>query len=166
MNRAGGDSGCIVAIRLRGTARVYPELEKTLDSLRLKSKYNAALLPDNPSIKGMLQKAKDHITWGEVDVTTITRLLRYRGRTIGNHRIDDERIKRMFPQYDSIEKLASAIASGDISLEKLWKAGIKPVFRLHPPKGGFKYTIKRPYGSGGELGYRGPDIRKLIEKMI
>lgn len=166
MNGASSNSNCIVAIRLRGTARVYPELQKTLDSLRLKSKYNAVLLPDNLSIKGMLQKAKDHITWGEVDVNMIALLLQHRGRTIGNRRINDEYIKKMFPKYDSIKKLASAIASGDIPLEKLWKAGIKPVFHLHPPKGGFKYTIKRPYGSEGELGYRGPNIRELLEKMI
>ncbi|MEM2122246.1 MAG: 50S ribosomal protein L30 [Candidatus Bathyarchaeia archaeon] len=166
MNMADDHSKLLVAVRLRGTARINPELQKTLDSLRLKSKYNAVLLYKTPSIKGMLQRAKDHVTWGEADVDTISRLLEHRGRAAGNRRIDDEYVKGELPEYDSVEKLAAAIASGDISLEKLWKAGINPVFRLHPPKGGFKNTIKRAYGSGGELGYRGPDIKNLINKMI
>jgi len=40
-----------------------------------------------------------------------------------------------------------------------------PVFHLHPPRGGFKGSIKKhlPYG---ELGYRGKEIEKLIEKML
>jgi len=36
---------------------------------------------------------------------------------------------------------------------------------LHPPKGGFKGTIRRPYKSGGELGYRGAAINDLILRM-
>ncbi|MEM2203989.1 MAG: 50S ribosomal protein L30, partial [Sulfolobales archaeon] len=43
---------------------------------------------------------------------------------------------------------------------------VKPVFRLHPPSGGFKGSIKKPYGNGGELGYRGQDINDLIRRMI
>jgi len=159
-------SRCLVAVRLRGTARINPELQKTLESLRLKSKYNAVLLYETPSIKGMLQRAKDHVTWGEVDADTIARLLEGRGRATGNRRIDDEYVRGEFPEYGSVEKLAAAIASGSIPLEKLWRSGVKPVFRLHPPKGGFDKTIKRAYGSGGELGYRGPDIKYLIERMI
>ncbi|MEM3108186.1 MAG: 50S ribosomal protein L30 [Candidatus Bathyarchaeia archaeon] len=166
MDKPGDGSRCLVAVRLRGTARVYPELQKTLDSLRLRSKYNAVLLHETPSIKGMLQRAKDHVTWGEADADTILQLLRLRGRTTGNHRIDDGYVKEKFPGYGSIEELAAAIASGEVPLERLWRAEIKPVFRLHPPKGGFKKTIRRPYGSGGELGYRGPDIKGLIKKMI
>jgi large subunit ribosomal protein L30 len=42
---------------------------------------------------------------------------------------------------------------------------IKPVFRLHPPKKGFKGTIKRSYKSGGVTGYRGEDINNLIKRM-
>ncbi|MEM0379812.1 MAG: 50S ribosomal protein L30, partial [Desulfurococcaceae archaeon] len=63
-----------------------------------------------------------------------------------------------------IEDLAKAIFEGRIKLHK--QSYIKPVFRLHPPQGGFKKSIKKPYGDGGELGYRGRDINELIMKMI
>jgi len=57
------------------------------------------------------------------------------------------------------------MTKGDVLPEKLWRSGVKPVFRLHPPKGGFKGTIRRPYKSGGELGYRGAAINDLILRM-
>ncbi len=38
-------------------------------------------------------------------------------------------------------------------------------YRLHPPRGGFKKTIKRPRPKG-ELGYRGEEINKLIARML
>jgi len=43
---------------------------------------------------------------------------------------------------------------------------VKPVFRLHPPRGGFKGSIRKPYGAGGELGYRGAAINELIRRML
>ena len=44
--------------------------------------------------------------------------------------------------------------------------GLKPVFRLRPPKGGFKGTIKKHFREGGETGYRGEAINDLVLKMI
>ncbi len=45
--------------------------------------------------------------------------------------------------------------------------GLKPFFRLHPPKGGLK-GIKASYGNGGgDLGYRGGSgINELLRRMI
>ena len=42
---------------------------------------------------------------------------------------------------------------------------IKPVFRLIPAKGGFKFSIKDNYPRG-EIGYRGDKINELLERMI
>ncbi|MBR9680336.1 MAG: hypothetical protein GOU98_00755 [Candidatus Altiarchaeota archaeon] len=51
-------------------------------------------------------------------------------------------------------------------LEELGSKGDKiKRFRLHPPRGGFKKTIKRPKPDG-ELGYRGEKINELILKML
>ena len=40
----------------------------------------------------------------------------------------------------------------------------KPVFRLNPPRGGFK-SIRLPYPKG-DLGNRKEEINKLLERMI
>ncbi|MBN1376996.1 uL30 family ribosomal protein [Candidatus Woesearchaeota archaeon] len=43
----------------------------------------------------------------------------------------------------------------------------KKTFRLSPPKGGFrKKGIKKPFGRGGALGYRGRDINNLLKRML
>ena len=58
-----------------------------------------------------------------------------------------------------------AVALSELKVD-FWKIPtIKPVFRLHPPKGGFEKKIKKPYPDG-ELGYRGEEINQLIDKMI
>ncbi|RLI23172.1 50S ribosomal protein L30, partial [Candidatus Bathyarchaeota archaeon] len=43
---------------------------------------------------------------------------------------------------------------------------IKPVFRLHPPRKGFKGKIKKSFKAGGASGYRGEAINELLERMI
>jgi large subunit ribosomal protein L30 len=43
----------------------------------------------------------------------------------------------------------------------------KPYFRLNPPRGGFERKgIKKGFGQGGALGYRGAEINILIKKMM
>ncbi|HNR25150.1 MAG TPA: 50S ribosomal protein L30, partial [Methanobacteriaceae archaeon] len=43
--------------------------------------------------------------------------------------------------------------------------GLKPVFRLHPPRKGYK-DIKKAFNEGGTLGYRGEDINHLLKRMV
>jgi large subunit ribosomal protein L30 len=157
---------CVAAIRLRGTVRENPDIATTLTSFRLKKKYNAILIHQTPNTTKMLQKAKDFITWGEVDPETITLLLESRGYTIGGNRFNKDYLKRKFPNYGSIHDLAKDIVKGTINLDILWKGRVKPVFRLHPPKGGFRGKTKRAFKDKGELGYRGEEIKSLLRKMI
>lgn len=43
----------------------------------------------------------------------------------------------------------------------------KPFFRLSPPKKGYgRKGIKKTFGKGGALGYRGDKINDLIQRMI
>jgi len=51
---------------------------------------------------------------------------------------------------------------GKIKLEDFEKT--KPVFRLNPPRGGYKAT-RLPYPKG-DLGNRGDKINELLERMI
>jgi len=152
-------------IRIRGSPDTPYDIEYTLRLLRLVRKFHCVLYPDTQAVKGMLHKVKDWITWGEIDRETLIELLRKRGRIIGNKPLTDEFIKSKL-KISSIEELADALLQGRILFHKLEEYGIKPVFRLHPPKGGFKGSTKKPYGAGGELGYRGLAINELLRRMI
>lgn len=153
-------------IRIRGTVDVPPDVEYTLKLLRLHKKFHCVLYPSNlPGIDGMLHKVKDWVTWGEIDKETLVKLLRIRGRIPGNKQLTDEYVKEKLKLKGGIEELAEKILKGEIQLHKIENI-IKPVFRLHPPRGGFKKSTKKPYKSNGELGYRGKEINKLIERML
>ena len=158
-------------IRIRGRVGVPPDIRYTLSLLRLHRKLHCVLYPSTlPGIWGMLHKVKDWVTWGEINRETLVELLRRRGRAPGDKPLTEEYLREKLG-VSSVEELADKLLKGEIMLHKLKdkKTGswiIKPVFRLHPPRGGFRGSIKKPYGAGGELGYRGEAINDLIKRML
>lgn len=150
----------IAAIRIRGRTGVKREIEDTMKMLRLRRINHAVILEENPSYQGMLQKAKDYITWGEIDEKTLTSIIEKRAKLPGNQPVTPEYLKES-TNYKSIKELSKAVING----AKLEEAGIKPVFRLHPPRKGYE-NIKKAYNEGGSLGYRGGNIGVLLKKMI
>ena len=154
----------LLIIRLRGTFAVPNYIELTLHSLRLRNKFNATLVQNNPSTIGMLRQVKDYVTWGDLKPTDIATLLRERGEVNGGKPVTDKFATDVFSK-ESIDSLATALTTGEISLQSLWEKGVKPVFRLRPPSGGFESTIKKSFTSHGQLGYRGGAIATLMTKM-
>lgn len=152
---------CILAIRIRGGVNATMRVEDTLKMLRLDRNMASTLLDDRPEYNGMLQHAKDYITWGEPTVETVRVLLEKRGKQVGDDPISEDTLKSL--GYDSLDALASALCSGNVEFHKL--EGVKPFFRLRPPKKGFKRTVKRPYRNRGELGPRGEAINELAKRM-
>ena len=152
----------LALIRLRSGIRARGEVRDTLAMLRLHRINHLVIVDDTPSYKGMIQKVKDYITWGEIDKETLVKLLRKRGRLIGNRPVTDEYVKEKLGM--TIEEFAEKVVSGEMKLTDL--PNIKPVFRLHPPRGGLKGGKKRSFKEGGALGYRGEKINELIERML
>ncbi len=154
------NNGLMAVVRLRGQVGVARKIKDTLAMLRLHKRYHCVVVPKTPSYMGMLQVVKDYVAYGEIDAETLAMLLRNRGRLVGNKPLTDEYIKEK-TGYSSIEEFAKAVVEGKASLKDV--PGLKPVFRLHPPRGGLK-NIKWHYPMGS-LGYHGKDIAKLLYKM-
>ena len=154
----------LLAIRLKGGFGTPWPLESTLETLRLKRKFNAVLIENTPATIGMLRKLKDYITWGEARTNDIATILRERGELLGGTEMTDEAIRKRFGEA-SIQDLALALTEGRITLRELRQKGLNPVFRLHPPSGGFERRGKRAYGSGGELGRRQTQLSTLLANM-
>jgi len=152
----------LAVIRIRGQPDRRPEERTTLKLLRLHKVFHCTLVPDTPSIRGMLKVVEYVVTYGEIDRETLVELLKKRGRLVGNKPITEDYLKKV--GFNSIEELADALLEGKVKLSEL--PGIKPVFRLHPPKGGFKGSVKKHVSEGGELGYRGAAINALLRRMI
>ena len=62
----------------------------------------------------------------------------------------------------STDKDISNLTEGKVVMRDV--PGLKPVFRLHPPRKGYE-GIKRSFKEGGALGYRGEKINHLIRRM-
>ena len=151
----------LLAIRIRGGVSCTRRVKDTLRMLRVDRNNYATILDDRPDYQGMLQKAKDYVTWGEPDVETIKTVLESRGEAPGGVRLTEEYLKGL--GLGGFSQLAEKLHSCELDVNKL--EGVKPFFRLHPPKKGFKKTVKRPYHDKGELGYRGEDINELARRM-
>ena len=153
-----------LVIRVRSDRGVKPKIRDTMSMLNLTKVNHAVLVPDTPAYAGMLQKAKDYVTWGEVDADTISELISQRGRMIGDKPITNAVIKSG-SEFSTINALSKAIASGDARTNAV--EGMKPVFRLHPPRGAKGWGgIKRSFSTGGALGFRGEAISDLVGRMI
>lgn len=152
----------IAAIRVRGIVNIKPNIKKTLELLNLTRANHCVILSEDKSTKGMLQIAKDYITWGEIEKDTLTKLISNRGKLEGDKQLTDEIVKSA-TTYDSIDKLSKAIIDNKIKYKEI--PNIKPIFRLNPPKNGYE-GIKRSFVKKGALGYRSKEINKLIERMI
>jgi len=152
----------LVAVRIRGLSDISQEVKDTMSMLRLNRNCHATLVDDRPAYNGMLRKSKDFLTWGEVSQENIALLLKKRGRLVGDKKLTDEYAKEL--GYKSLDDLAEALFKVEVECSSLSK--VKPVFRLRPPKKGFKGKIKRSYAAGGELGYRGEAINDLLKRMV
>ncbi len=154
----------LVAVRLDGLPNVRSGEELTLNALRMKTRFSAVILPDTVSFRGMLQRVKDHVTWSEAKGEDLGLLLSKRASTAEGLGITDKYVEEK-TKLGGVRELLSSLHSGRLKLLELWQIGVKPVFRLHPPRGGFARSSKRPYADRGELGYRKDGLQDLLKKM-
>lgn len=149
-------------VRVRGSVNVPRDIQETLEFLRLHRVNHCVLVPANDAVRGMLQKAKDYVTWGEVTPEVVARLLAERGRLRGDKPLTAAYVKEALG-FPSLDALAKEVAKGDAAPGD-WE-DVKPVFRLHPPRKGYE-GIKRPFADGGALGDRGEAINDLLLRML
>ena len=149
-------------VRVRGQPDVNRDIEHTMQLLNLTRVNHCVLVPEDDVTKGMLNKAKDYITWGEASPETVLAMMKARGRMPGNKGLNDEYLQEI-TEFSSLDELAAAVAAGEVRLSTV--DGVKPVFRLHPPVKGYEGN-KRSFRVGGALGYRGEAINELIARMI
>jgi large subunit ribosomal protein L30 len=151
-----------VVVRTRATDGVEQGTIDTLRMLRLTRPNHCTLVPEDAAHKGMLQRAKDWVTWGEADEHVLAKLLAARGRLAGDKRLSDVYVKQSTGRA-GIGALAHDLAGGALRLQDVPE--LKPLFRLNPPKGGYGGN-KRGFRDRGGLGYRGKEINKLVEAML
>ena len=137
----------IAVIRISGMVDRDSDVQETLYRLRLRRKYATVLLSSTKSNLALLQKVRNQVAYGEINHETLLELIKKRGRPLKkSHKID-------------AEKIASEIEKG------LTDIGIKPFFRLHPPRGGIESKKHFTVGKG-VLGNNKSSINDLIRRML
>jgi len=71
--------GKVAVIRIRNITQADGAIRDTIKMLRLHKKFTCAVYDKTPSMMGMLSKAKDYVTFGEVDEATVKMLQDKRG---------------------------------------------------------------------------------------
>jgi len=137
----------LAIIRVRGVSGIKPQIRKAMELLRLTRKNHCVIVKEYDTLKGSLNICKDYVTWGTVAKDTLTALVEKRGRLSGDKHVPNEMISNVVA-----------------AMEKGEPTNIKPVFRLSPPRKGWK-SIKLSYPTGG-LGNRGEKVNELLFHMM
>lgn len=141
-----GSGKLLVVIRIAGMVKVKGDIADTLDRLRLRRKYACVLVDSGDgAIMGMLEKVKFYVAYGSIDKETLVELVKARGQGVGG-------------EVDA-EKVVGGLMNG----KGLKELGLKPFFRLHPPRKGIKSKLQYPKGV---LGDNKDDINKLLRRML
>jgi large subunit ribosomal protein L30 len=137
----------ILIIRIKGMVEIPKAVQETLFRLGLRRKYSAVLLKPTPESKKLLYKIRNYVAYGDIDKSTLTELIKTRGQSIEKKSFDAEKIVQ------------------DLEKKSLKSLGLKPFFRLHPPRKGIE--AKKHFGVGkGVLGDNKKDINKLVKRML
>jgi large subunit ribosomal protein L30 len=135
----------ILVIRISGLVEMLSGMNETLFRMHLRKKYSAILLKETEGNKNLLQLIRNFVAYGPIDKATLELLISKRGISLNKKRVDYKR---------AVEIIES---------EGIDKAGIKPYFRLHPPRGGIKSKIHFPKGV---LGDNKEKINELVRRML
>lgn len=138
----------IIVIRISGMVDVSQNANNTLNNILLRRKYSAILMNETPENIQLLNKVRSFVAYGKISNENLSKLISLRGEKIDKKgKIDVESVMK------NIEK------------KSLREMGIKPFFRLHPPRKGIE--SKKHFGVGkGVLGDNKEHINLLLERML
>ena len=139
----------ICIIRIRGEVGLRKDVVETLNRLRLKRKYCCVVIKPDAEKLGMIKKINNFVAYGNINENVFEKLIDKRGQLLDKKKKIDAK------------KIVSGFKEGKI-FEEL---GLKPFFRLHPPRGGIDSKIH--FGKKkGVLGDNKESINRLVERML
>lgn len=138
----------ILVIRIAGQVNMNEDVKETLKRINLKRKYSAILMKDSQENLKLLIKIRSFVSYGTIKTETLAKLLAARAMPIKTGaKIDEKKVM------------------SEIDKKSLVELGVKPIFRLHPPRKGIdskKYANEKGKGVLGE----NKNINELVERML
>ncbi|MCA9485319.1 MAG: uL30 family ribosomal protein [Nanoarchaeota archaeon] len=138
----------ILVIRISGMINIPSEVNETLHRIRLRRKYAAVLLNNTKENLKILKLLRNYVAFGEINQETLKKLIK----------------ERAMPKDSKTKIDADKVAEG-LDKKSLGDLGVKPFFRLHPPRGGI--DAKKHFGvAKGVLGDNKEKINELVRRML
>jgi large subunit ribosomal protein L30 len=137
----------IIVIRISGMVDVPQTINHLLDNINLRRKYAAILMHETPENLKLLHHIRSFVAYGKITNENLVKLIQIRGERSDSKKIEAETVAK------------------NLDKKSLREQGMKPFFRLHPPRGGIE--SKKHFGVGkGILGDNKEHINKLLERML
>jgi large subunit ribosomal protein L30 len=153
--------GLILVVNLHGAINSSAPVRKALGELKALRKFSASVVRDDPQTVGMLRLCKHYVAWSPVEDDLLELLLSKRGMASTSRPLDAAALKGL--GFGSHGEMARAMAKDELRLSAF--KGIRPFFRLAPPAGGFKRSMRRQYTERGLLGSN-PRLEEIVRRMV
>jgi large subunit ribosomal protein L30 len=153
--------GLLVVVNLHGQINSSAPVRKALGELWVAKKFSASVVTDDATTVGMLRRCKDFVAWCPVSEELLSDLLKKRGMVSAARALDAGTLKEL--GYKKHEDLAAKMVKDQMRLSAV--KGVLPYFRLAPPKGGFRLSLRRQATEHGLLGSN-PKLDEIVRRMI
>jgi large subunit ribosomal protein L30 len=151
----------LLVLNIHGKINSPAAVRKALAELKVERRFSASIVTDDTSTVGALKLCKDYIAWSTLDADLLVTLLKERGMVSASHKLDAPALATI--GFKKCEDLAEKMMKEQLRLSAI--EGVRPFFRLAPPKGGFGVSLRRQFSEKGALG-NNPKLPALVRRMI
>jgi large subunit ribosomal protein L30 len=137
----------ILVIRIAGQVDLTAGVKETLNRIKLKRKYAAILMHETRDNLLLLRKVRNFVSFGTIGKDALKNLIKERGTALNGKKIDVEKV------------------IAELEKKTLSQLGLKPFFRLHPPRGGIDSKKHAGTSSKSVLG-ENKKIDELVGRML
>lgn len=153
--------GLLLVLNIHGKINSSEAVRKTLGELKAERKFSASVVTDDPVTLGMLKLCKDFVAWSPLETGLLAALLEKRGMVSMTAPLDSKALGEL--GFKTHADLAKKMAEEGLRLSQV--KGVRPSFRLAPPRGGFRASLRRQFTERGMLGSN-PKLPDLVRRMI
>ena len=153
--------GLLLVVNFHGAINSSSAVRKALDELKVIRRFSATIVPDDSPTIGMLKLCKDRLAWSPIETEFLASLLKERGMVSTDRHLDADSLKRA--GFKTHAEMAKKMAENGTRLSAV--EGVRPFFRLAPPRGGFKRSLRRQYTERGLLGSN-PKLEEIVRRMV
>jgi large subunit ribosomal protein L30 len=151
----------LLVVNLHGAINSSAAVREALGQLKVTRKFSASVVGDDSPTLGMLKLCKEYLAWSPVDEELLTALLEKKGMASTTRHLDAAALKKM--GYKKPGDIARKMVKEQVRMSAV--DGLVPYFRLPPPKGGFKRSLRRQYTEKGTLGAN-PNLQEIVRRML